>query len=41
VKKGLPDEVSTMVLKYLAINPIEEIIIPPINNITDILETQP
>ena len=41
VKKGFPDEVSTIALRYLATKPIAEIMIPPINKITVILETQP
>jgi hypothetical protein len=41
VKKGLPEEVSTIELKYLATKPIEAIIIPPKKTITTIFETQP
>jgi hypothetical protein len=41
VKKGLPEEVSTIELKYLATNPTEEIVNPPKNTMTTIFETQP
>ena len=41
MKNGLPDEVSTIELKYRATNPIDEIMIPPKNTITMMLDTQP
>jgi hypothetical protein len=41
VKNGLPEEVSTIELRYLATNPTEEIVNPPKKTITTIFETQP
>jgi hypothetical protein len=41
VKKGLPEEVSTIELIYLAIRPNAEIITPPKNIKTTVFETHP